>query len=414
MLLFFDQIQVIRPAEVDHPQYHEANQAIFELAPDAFAEIRKRHYEMSLVPQNKKMLSSLLDSIATKRRRYNDRRMILNVDDSGGLSIPGYLFLHVSKLNPWVLTELKNRSLILTTAESLLQRAGMQDFRIVEQHACNLVLALLADHYGKEQGLRTITDEQLGYIANAFNVDPLRQHEMATMNLASAIIRVQIPDKIETLTPRDYVDLRERYEALREPFHLAVRDIYDDYKLAGINSKKEFDAVVREACRDFCAETERVRRTWWAKRVQNWTIMGLGVLSSFCSLGTGQTVALAATTGISVALHVYQALRTADQSTDKRNAQQLLGELKAELAHPMLFRRITLPPGSPKRNFRFCRNRMNRGFQSYPPLSVTTGFWLSPRRFSDTFRDKHQGPPICSGGLRRTYSDRPHRTAITA
>jgi hypothetical protein len=92
MLLFFDQIQVIRPAEVDHPQYHEANQAIFELAPDAFAEIRKRHYEMSLVPQNKKMLSSLLDSIATKRRRYNDRRMILDVDDSGGLSIPGYPF----------------------------------------------------------------------------------------------------------------------------------------------------------------------------------------------------------------------------------------------------------------------------------------------------------------------------------
>src|ERR1700757_5122570 len=94
---------------------------------------------------------------------------------------PAILFLHVSKLNPWVLTELKNRSLIMTTAESLLQRAGMQDFRIVEQHACNLVLALLADHYGKEQGLRTITDEQLGYIANAFNVDPLRQHEMATM-----------------------------------------------------------------------------------------------------------------------------------------------------------------------------------------------------------------------------------------
>ncbi len=38
MLLFFDQIQVIRPEEVSDPKYHEANKAVSDLLPEAFGE----------------------------------------------------------------------------------------------------------------------------------------------------------------------------------------------------------------------------------------------------------------------------------------------------------------------------------------------------------------------------------------
>ena len=342
MLLFFDQIQVIRPAEVDSPQYHDANKAVFDLIPQAFGEIRKHHYEMKLVPRNRQMIASALDHIAARPTRHNKRQFtVLISPDGGSPSVPGYSFLHVSKLNPWMLSQLERRSLILKVAEPIFwNKFGMEQFRLVERRACNLVLALLADHYGQEHRLRTVTDENLAYIANALNVKPLRRREAAVTNLASAIIRMEIPERIETIKAKDYVVLRARYEELREPFHHAVRQLCDDYQLAEIRNKKQFDAAVYEAARDFCVETERLRRMRWAKRVKGWSVMALGILSSFCSLGAGATVVL--TTGMSVGLHVYQGLRDTEHITGKRRAQQLLGDLKGELVHPVLLRKIAL------------------------------------------------------------------------
>lgn len=341
MLLFFDQIQVIRPAEVDSPQYHDANKAVFDLIPQTFGEIRKRHYEMRLVPRNRQMIASALDHIGPRPTRHNNRQFTVLISPDGSLSVPGYLFLHVSKLNPWVRNQLERRSLILKVAEPIFWNGfGMEGFRLVERRACNLVLALLADHYGQENRLRTVTDENLAYIANALNVEPLRRREAAATNLASAIIRVEIPEKIETIKAKDYIVLRARYEELREPFQHAVRQLCDDYQLAEIHSKKRFDAAVYEAARDFCAETKRLRRMGWAKHVTGWSVMGLGVLSSFCSLGAGTTVGLG--TGISVGLHVYQGLRGTEHITGKRRAQQLLGDLKGELVHPVLLRKLAL------------------------------------------------------------------------
>lgn len=341
MLLFFDQIKVIRPEEVENPEYHVANKAVFDLIPDAFGEIKKRHYEMTLVPKNRRMLASALDYIAGRKKRQNRRRFAVEISPDGSLSVPGYSFLHVSKLNPWLSEELKRRSLFLEPAEPMFQNGfGMENFRIVERRACNLVLALLADHYAQEQRLRTITDENLAYIANALNVNPLQRRESIATNLASAIIRVEIPENIETYRAKDYVALRKRYEELREPFQHTVRQLCDDYQLAEIRSRRQFEAAVHEAVKDFRFETEKLRKMRWAKRVTGWTVMGLGVLSSFCSLGSGAIVNLGI--GLSAAIHVYQGLSDIEHVTEKRRAQQLIGDLKGELSHPVLLRKITL------------------------------------------------------------------------
>ena len=110
----------------------------------------------------------------------------------------------------------------------------------------------------------------------------------------------------------------------------------------GIITKKNFDDLVREACQEFDVQTKRLRKQWWAKRVENWTIMGLGLLSSFCPLVGGHIVELGA--GISIELHVYRGFRNSEQTTEKRKAQQLLAELKGQLNHPVLLKRIALSP----------------------------------------------------------------------
>lgn len=342
MLLFFDQIQVIRPAEVDDPQYHEANKAVFDLIPRAFGEIRKHHYEMNLVPRNREVLSSALDYIAPRPTLNNKRRLQIDFSRESGVSVPGYSFLHVSKLDEWVRDQLDRRSLILTEAEPIFWDAfGMNNFHLVERRACNLILALLADYYGREHHLLTITDANLAYISNALNIEPLRRRHAAATVLASAIIRAEIPEKIETLKATDYVALRERYREVREPFHHAIMQLCDDYQLAEIHDMNQFEDVVHQAAQDFCYETKRLRRMRWAKGVAKWGSIGLGILSSFCALGSGVTLALG--TGISIGLHVYKGLRDSEHITDKRRAQQLLGNLKGELVHPMLLRKITMP-----------------------------------------------------------------------
>jgi len=341
MLLFFDQIQVIRPVEVGNPQYHAENKAVFDLIPHVFGEIKRHHYEMKLVPRNKKVLASTLDLIASKPAQYNNRKFAIEISADGNISVPGYSFLHVSKLNQWMHKQLERRSLILTAAEPVFRRNyNMDGFRIVERRACNLVLSLLADHYAQEQRLRTITDKNLSYIANVFNVKELRRRETASMNLASTIIRMEIPENIETLKAKDYVALRERYKELREPFQHTVMQLCDDHKLSEIHNKKQFDTAVHEAAQSFCIEAEKLRKMRWAKRVTGWSVMGLGVLSSFCSLGVGAIVMLG--TGISVGLHVYQSLREIDYVTNKKRSQQLLGDLKGEIAHSVLLRKIAI------------------------------------------------------------------------
>ena len=131
-----------------------------------------------------------------------------------------------------------------------------------------------------------------------------------------------------------------------------AKDLADDL---GLRDDPEFKELIEDAyeelfgeeylydlvAREFSSEMEKLRRKHWANRITSWSLVGLGVLSSFCSLGVGAAVPIG--TGISVALHVYQGLRGSDHVTEKRMAQQLLGDLKREIVRPTLLRNIALP-----------------------------------------------------------------------
>ncbi len=149
-LLVFDQIQVIRPSDVIDPEYHAANQAVFDLLPDAFDEIRQTHYQMALDPPNEELLLKTVDLISRKFRR--PRTLEVRVDKGGQVSFPGYTFLHVSKLPSFIDSELERRGLIQDTQEKLLEKlTERQYFRVVQRDASNVILALIADHYARDR-----------------------------------------------------------------------------------------------------------------------------------------------------------------------------------------------------------------------------------------------------------------------
>lgn len=338
MLLFFDRVEVIRPLDVD-PQYNQANEAVFNLIPHAFGEIKQSQYEMTLDDRNKTLLEKVFVTIA-KKKTHKRKEVKLILSDQETLKISDYTLLHDSKLNRFVYNLLKKHSLIAPgPAREIAKEIGEIDgFQVVHTDASDLILSLIADHYARNRSLRSITDKSLAYMVNALTADSATREATSAMSLASSILKFEIPNNIEKLKPKQYVNLRKRYEDLREPFQHAVRTLCDDYKLAEVTSKKQFKDAVHDAARDFFLETEKLRRSQWAKRTKTWTFVGLGVLSSFCSLGAGMVVLLGA--GVSAGLHVYQGFHGSHYTTEKRRAQQLIGGLKSELVHPVLLRRI--------------------------------------------------------------------------
>lgn len=258
----------------------------------------------------------------------------------GSISIPGYTFLHVSKLPNVVKEELQRRSLILEQADPLFpEMCGREGFRIVEETASGVVLAMIADFYGRQHNLRSITDEGLCYLTSVLNQEPMRRRDVAATHLATAIIRVEVPECIGTLTPKQYVVLRNRYEGIREPFQRAMRTICDDTMLASITTRKAFQDTARDATRDFWVEVERIRKRKWADRLGKWGPMSLGVASTLCQLASPVTAAVGA--GIDVCLKVREALRPGVAPvTDVKAAQQMMATLRSELIAPSLARRL--------------------------------------------------------------------------
>jgi len=340
VLLFYDQVQVIRPKEVKDPQYDPANSAVFELIPHVFGEIRKKHYEMSLDVRNKAIVAKAFDVAAENAPKDRKKGFSIFIDDEGHRSVPGYAFLHASKLDPYIAKELDRRSLVLKAAEPFFPEiCAHGEFHIVETNACNIILALIADHYSRQNHLRSITDKGLGYLASVLNRDSHRRRDAAATHLATAIIRVEVPEKIGRLTPRQYVDLRKRYKRIREPFQRAMRAICDDQLLASVSSSREFRDAAHDATRDFWIEVERIRKRKWAERLGNWGPMSLGVASTLCALATPVTAAIGG--GIDVLLKVYDALKPGKAPvTDVQAAQQMMASLRSEMIAPTLFRRL--------------------------------------------------------------------------
>jgi hypothetical protein len=341
-LLVFDQIQVIRPTEVENPDYHEANRAVFDLLPHAFGEIRKQHYEMTLDPHNRAVLVSTFDLIARRLKRDKRPRRILPTPRAGGIAVPGHVFLHLSKIPEFVKDALEQRKLINLPAEQMVRKLGnLDDFRVVQEDASNVVLALIADHYGKASALRTVTDQHLGYLNVALNQNAARKRDAAAMNLAAAILRFQIPKNIAELSPEQYVALRERCDDLREPFQHAVRTICDDNLLAGIESRRQFEEAVHSAAREFSLGVERLMKSSFGERVKTWVPISFGIVSSVCQLAS--PVAAIVGVGVDCLLKIYCGLAENVPPTEIQSAQRLMATLRREMVSPLLMRRIVLP-----------------------------------------------------------------------
>jgi hypothetical protein len=215
---------------------------------------------------------------------------------------------------------------------------NLTGFRVVEKNACNVILALIANHYGRAGTLRTITDENLGYLNAVLSGNPAKRRDASAMHLASAILRIQIPARIGELTPKQYVSLRKRYDDLRLPFQRAVRTLCDDHLLAGIESRRQFEDAVHDAARDFSLGVDRLVKQRWAQKLGRWAPISLGAVTTICKLAEPVTATVGL--GVDALLKVYSAVKGSTPETNIHHAQRLLATMRSEFVQPTLLRRL--------------------------------------------------------------------------
>src|SRR5438128_40384 len=110
-LLFSDKVRVVVPDDVE-PDFGPANQALMDDAPDLFEVHRYTQGDVSLDVELR-ILDAAFAEIATTKSQKVTRTYSINIRPGGGSTVPGYVFLHRSKLTDGVNKLLHEHALCL-------------------------------------------------------------------------------------------------------------------------------------------------------------------------------------------------------------------------------------------------------------------------------------------------------------
>ena len=213
----------------------------------------------------------------------------------------------------------------------------------MDERASYLILSLIADSIASRHRLRTITDRPVGYTLNVLNNERGTFRSDVVNRLASAIITTEIPDAVASLTPKQFVNLRKRFEELRTVFQRAVRDICDDHMLHEISDQSTLDEAVREIVQQYDKQVEMFRKSVFGAKIGSWVPFSVGVLGSSLGLPGNLSLSIAGF-GLGVAVQVYEMVTASRDKQPVERSQHLISGLKKELLATGIVERLALSP----------------------------------------------------------------------
>lgn len=335
-LLFSDRLHIIVPDGVD-PELHPANQAVVERAAGVLN--IQRRFPWSFMDWSNYLgpLDVAFGELA--QRRENVPQPKLERTSSGHWHCPGHVFLHRYKTNLQIRDLLTKHRLILPAA------APIAGYDIVEMRASSLILALLADNISAEQGLHTVTDVPVEHLVAVLCAP---KQNTAVDALAASIIRVEIPERLTDLTAEQFLELRERYASIREPFQAAVLELFNYHRIAEARTAKGVQELVESATQKYSGEVARLRASQPMQRVKRWVPFGLttvggfaGAVSGLLDPKVGAALAFGGAT-ISFGLELL-AMRPASYVPARAESQRLLANLQSDIFRTPVYKRLLEP-----------------------------------------------------------------------
>lgn len=197
----------------------------------------------------------------------------IRVGRGGALEIDGHVFLHHGKVAPRVRELLIEEGMLSPFLEEVVKNTGEENYHPVPERASNLILSCIADRIARHEGLDTVTDEELGFVATTMDScrvaigNPQGSVEGA---LLSAVAKVAIPQEIEILSIRSYKDLRESYSGIREAFKEYVTNISALNRLGRIEDSDVLSERILDIADKLKRECDAYTKSNYARQFKAW------------------------------------------------------------------------------------------------------------------------------------------------
>ena len=335
-LLLYDSVWSIVPREANY-EPSDAIKRHLESLPESFAPLAPHPIDIEHEYFVLRTLGLAFRRIASQPRVGALEGVKIRCDDNESDFGPTLELLGMSKIHD---------GKVAYTIKQMLEEAGLvygasdDGFSLVNADAAYLIISFLAQRMSTRLPLRTITDLDPCFLLSAScNViesgDPVDSKGM----LASAILRFHVPEEIGELDSHDYLEIRKRYEELRQSFPLYLRDLGELISVDDIRHAGELKARIESLVTGIDKDLQKIKRSRLGGSIRKWLPLGLGAAVTLGSafLPDNQTLRIE-TAAAGVALSVLSGILDEKPIPGRLSgAQSLLLDAKKDIlsAHDM-------------------------------------------------------------------------------
>lgn len=282
-LLFYDSIRTVVPSDAEYVPSQEIS-IILDKIPSAITRVAPSKNDILIDNMNLEVLHNAFKIIAEKRNTkgivQHETSPKLVMDRYGRFS-GGYTSLHESKISYKVHNLLKKFQLIEPEITKLVKGidSTFQNYSIVDQNASNLILSNISAKIATRYGLPSITDTELDFAVNAISSFDYRVSTLkAKACLAKAIISLEIPKEISDLFVKQYIDIRNAYAEVREPFQSLITNLCTTHNLSDISDMKILREKTQCLANNVNIQVSKIRNSQVGRNIRGWTPIYIGGL----------------------------------------------------------------------------------------------------------------------------------------
>lgn len=242
------------------------------------------------------------------------------------LEIAGIARIHAAKLAGAVHQILEDCGLIYGQTDD--------GYSYTDERAAYLIISFLANRMATRFPMRTITDIDTSFLlstsCNAIEAgDPVDSGGV----LASSVLQFHIPENIGDLSDLQFMELRKRYEELRETFPLYLKDLGELIQIDEVREIGELKARIESLVQRIGNDIDRIKRSRTKELVRKWLPAGIGSAvtlgAAFLSDAPGLKFI---TPGVTIAVKVLtEALHKSPIPSRIQGAQSLLLGIREDI-----------------------------------------------------------------------------------
>jgi hypothetical protein len=266
-LLVYDNVWSIVPAEAGY-EPSVALKRHLEKLPDTFSPIAPQPADIVSEYFVLSALGKAFQRIAGQPNAKSLAGKFRSNDDEEALEIEGIAKVHGFKIASVVLDKLRENGLVYGEADG--------GFFRVNEEAAYLIVSFLAHRMARRLPVRTITDMDSAFVlSTACDVIEAGNPSESTGLLAASVLRFHIPQEIGKLPLANYVEIRKRYETLREEFPLYLHDLGELVKIGDARSANELRAKINDLVKTMDRTIARIKRARISQSIKRWVPIGL-------------------------------------------------------------------------------------------------------------------------------------------